>query len=143
MDAAKPQKNKDISYFSSKLDTVGSLVSFVCAVHCFLTPLLIVIFPMAIARYLGNSHAHDGLVISAIALAIISLIVGHRKHKNYNIFILPIISSLLFYFTSHDNQSISNSIILTLAGIILVITHLLNKKLCDQCEHCKHDDRCC
>jgi hypothetical protein len=138
MDVAKEEKKTT----TLRLDTVGTFVSFVCAVHCFLTPLLIVIFPVAIARYLGNSNAHDWLVISAVCLALVSLVVGHRKHKNYNIFILPVISSVLFYFTSHDNQSWSNSLILATAGLILVVTHLLNKRLCDKCDHCKHEDSC-
>lgn len=123
--------------FSAKLDKVGSVVSFVCAIHCFLTPLLIVIFPVALAEVLGHHVAHDWLVIASISLAIISLIIGHQKHKNYNIFILPVISAFLFMLSAHKHNDWSNSLILATAGLILVATHLLNRKLCEQCKDCK------
>jgi hypothetical protein len=126
------------TYITHRLDTIGSFLSLACALHCFLTPLALVLFPTVLAHSFGHSHdssLHTLLVVASLLLATLSLVIGHRKHENYNLFVLPVVSSLLFYF-SHDTNH--ESVTFTIAGLILVATHLLNKRLCNQCPTCKH-----
>ena len=135
-------ESKVKSEVSCKLDRVGSVVSFICAVHCMITPLFIVVFPIAVAELLGHSMAHNTLIIASICLATISIAIGHKRHKNYNIFILPVVAALLFVFTAHQHNDWhsdwSSSLILATAGLILLATHLINRRLCERCGNCKH-----
>ncbi len=125
--------------FNSRLDSVGSIVSFICAIHCFLTPLVVVFLPLAIAGSLGHTTIHSWLVIVSLVLALFSVILGHRRHKKYNIFFLPVVAAVLFYFSSSHSHDWSHALCMGLAGLILVSTHVINRKLCQDCKVCKHE----
>jgi len=56
-----------MSSLGVRLSTVGSIISLVCAVHCALTPLALLVLPLLAAQYGGAFEAVAGLVFSSSA----------------------------------------------------------------------------
>lgn len=68
-------------------DTVGQILSAVCAVHCVTTPLLITLAPAA-TSVLGG--AHPVLLVLVIVVALWSFVPGYRCHHNKQVVALAL-----------------------------------------------------
>ena len=109
-------------------DTVGQILSAVCAVHCVATPLIITAAP-ALASVFGG--AHPVLLVFVIVVAIWSFVPGYRCHHSKlvaglatgGISLLSIAAFLL-----HGNLLAET--VVSLCGASLMMTaHWQNRKL--------------
>lgn len=109
-------------------DTVGQILSAVCAVHCVTTPIFITVAPAA-ASVLGG--AHPVLLALVIGVAIWSFVPGYRCHHSRLVAGLAFIGiSLLAVaaFLFHDNLVAETSISLVGASVMMT-AHWQNRKL--------------
>lgn len=109
-------------------DTVGQILSAVCAVHCVTTPLLITMVP-AFASVLGG--AHPVLLALVIGVAVWSFVPGYRCHHSALVAGLAFTGiSLLAIaaFVLHGNLLHETAVSLVGASVMMV-AHWQNRKL--------------
>jgi hypothetical protein len=110
---------------------IGSWLSFTCAVHCLLMPVLISIAPVLILSDGSNTLI---LVISTM-LSLASLCWGFKKHTR----VFPIlILGLGFLLLNTDCRSKYHIFVSICGGICFVFSYWLNKKFCRSCHNCNH-----
>ena len=125
----------------SRLDMVGALLSFGCAVHCIAMPLLVVVLPFVGWQTFGTdvaeSHAHQSfdrwMFITTITIASVSLLLGARAHRDprpLGLLLLGVTCFALGGFHVHDIQ---DGIFVGIGGFLLAGAHLLNRKLHRAC----------
>lgn len=73
---------KTISHY---LDSLGTLASTACAVHCLLTPLVLGMLPLLGIGFLAADWFENAAVIGAIALGVISMIHGYLHHRRFRV----------------------------------------------------------
>lgn len=109
-------------------DTVGQILSAVCAVHCVTTPLIMTLAP-AMASVFGG--AHPVLLALVIGVAVWSFVPGYRCHHSKLVAGLAFTGiSLLAIaaFLFHGNLLAETAISLVGASVMMV-AHWQNRKL--------------
>ena len=109
-------------------DTVGQILSAVCAVHCVTMPLFMTLAPAA-ASVLGG--AHPVLLALVIGVAVWSFVPGYRCHHSKLVAGLAFtgISLLaLAAFVFHESLPLETGISLVGASVMM-IAHWQNRKL--------------
>ena len=109
-------------------DTVGQILSAVCAVHCVTMPLFMTLAPAA-ASVLGG--AHPVLLALVIGVAVWSFVPGYRCHHSKRVAGLAFtgISLLaLAAFAFPDSLVLETAVSLVGAGVMMV-AHWQNRKL--------------
>jgi len=71
----------DQPHFSShaKVDRIGIFASVLCAIHCALTPVLLILMP-TFGKAWAHPSTHWGMAIIVIPIAIFMMRKGYRKH---------------------------------------------------------------
>lgn len=64
------------------MDTCAMGLSFLCAVHCMITPLLVALLPVFATTFLVNKDFHLWMLLLVVPMAGTSLFLGCRKHKS-------------------------------------------------------------
>lgn len=109
-------------------DTLGQVLSAVCAVHCVSTPLIVVMAP-AFASVFGG--AHPVLLVLVIGVALWSFVPGYRCHHSRLVAGLALTGiSLLSIaaFVFHGNLALETSVSLVGASTMMM-AHWQNRKL--------------
>ena len=139
------------------LDRLGVGMALICAVHCLLTPILVVLLPIVASSFWVNEYFHLGMLFMVIPLTVISFYMGCRKHHDIFLIILAVFGiGLLFSAVIFGCSSCSGghslfqipdfrkfphgfeSILTTLGGCLLVFAHIRNYRLCRKTD-CNHD----
>ena len=128
-----------------RVDRIGAGMSFACAIHCVLMPLVIGILPLIGLGFLADHTAERIFVGFSICLAVMSLCWGFRTHGRAHLFWILIASASLIgtgLFIVSEQQHVY----FVVAGAVgIAITHLMNRRLCRSCTHCEvhcHDEKC-
>ena len=118
------------SLFKHKLDNLGICVSLFCAIHCLITPFLIILLPFTSLAFLEDENFEIGFIILSFILAALSLVLSYfRNHKNSKPMILAGVGFVFFAlarFISFENAEIICSII---GGTLVVLAHYMNMKI--------------
>lgn len=119
------------------LDNIAIGFSVVCALHCLLLPIAVILSPAISATFLGSEDFHKTLLYFVIPSSIIALSLGCKMHGKYNVYLYGIfgIATLLSaVFFGHDYFGETGERILTLLGAgIVSFGHFKNQKLCAEC----------
>ena len=121
------------------IDKVGMFSSATCAVHCMLLPFLISILPLYGLSFIVNESFEIIMLMASITLAILSLCLGYKTHKNKKMFFLfsaGISLILLGRFAHENNWGLSSIVILFIGGLLISGSHFVNNKLCKSCNSC-------
>ena len=122
----------------SWIDYVGFGASFLCAIHCVLTPLLLMTVPVAGSYFLYSHFVEVIFVLFSSVLAFFSVCWGYRLHEREHLFALVtlassfLVSGIIFY-----HKTLTGFILLGIGGFSLALTHYINYKLCEDCGHCE------
>ncbi len=123
----------------STLDKLAIGISFVCIAHCFLLPVLLVMFPVVFALPLEGESFHQLLVLLVLPTSLIALITGCRKHNRNAVLFWGISGLSIVLFAAlfgHDTVGELGEKILTLVGSLMVAWgHFKNYRLC-RSSHC-------
>jgi hypothetical protein len=108
-------------------DTVGQILSAVCAVHCVATPFLLTLIPAA-GSVLGG--AHPVLFALVVAVAGYSFIPGYRCHRSKSVIALALLGLMLLglsAFASWESPVLETAV--SLAGAaVMMLAHWQNRK---------------
>ena len=125
------------------IDNLGITVSSVCAIHCLLLPAIFLIAPYS---FLASHEFHEALIYFILPCALIAFVLGCRKHGDMKVAIMGSIgiillaSAVILHEALHSDQHSESlmSVLITVVGsVILIFSHLRNRKLC-----AKHNYEC-
>lgn len=119
-------------------DITGVCLSFMCMIHCLLLPLLAFILPVIGFSFLLHETTENIIFIGAILLAIGSISWGLLEHKKWQILIL-LIGAIFLFFTSSLITSSYEIYFHIGIGLLLTISHLINRFLCKNCQKCQEE----
>jgi len=134
-------KERDIAT-NGTLDRFGMAASFVCAVHCVLTPILFTLVPLFGLTFLRDKRFDWTFIASSIVIGITSLVPSYlKKHR----MLLPIILfgfGVILLIAARQFGSLRAELPVVLGGALLVVTaHRINRRLCRSCEKCQDEHR--
>lgn len=125
--------------FVNIVDKVGATSSFICAIHCALLPLLISVLPLVGLGFLMDETIERIILFVAIILAVVSSCWGFRVHKNCIVIITFSTAIIFLGIGSHLHDS-GGHLLITIGGLVLVLSHMINHHLCKKCNRCKHNE---
>ncbi len=115
-------------------DKFAIALSFVCMVHCFFAPSILIVASGLLSFSIENEIIHKIILITAIPISIFALCVGYKNHQlivpvyfgSIGLFLL--VGAIAFDENYYGNYGES---VLTAIGSILVISsHFINYKTC-------------
>ena len=127
------------------IDNLGITISSVCAIHCVLLPMIFLIAPYS---FLASHEFHETLIYFILPCAFIAFVLGCRRHKDLMVAVIGTFgiillgSALLMHDILHSNQHSEEftTVLITVCGnILLVFSHLRNRRLCMQDEYSCHE----
>jgi len=140
------------------LDTFAVSMSLLCAVHCLITPILLIVLPILATSVWVHKDFHIWMMILVIPTTVIAMTQGCKKHKDKMVIILSScgLATLLgvaiyesyvhgITETAHCSNCVSpaENSLLTMAtlvnisgGILLASAHVRNFLLCRKSDCC-------
>ena len=127
------------------IDNLGITISSVCAIHCVLLPAIFIIAPYS---FLASHEFHEALIYFILPCAAIAFVLGCRKHGDLKVAVMGTLgvmllaSSLLFHeiFHAEEHSEELITVLITIAGsVMLILSHLRNRKLCVQEDYACHE----
>ena len=118
------------------IDNLGITISAVCAIHCVLLPLIFIIAPYS---FLASHAFHEALIYFILPCGVIAFYLGCRQHKDLKVALLGSLGLALLFAAllmhdlhhGHEQHEELQTVIVTIIGsILLVFSHLRNRKLC-------------
>ena len=115
-------------------------LSFTCALHCLMVPILLALFPSGALSGLGDERIHLGLLALIIPISVFSLTLGCRVHSNLTVVAVGVTGICILCFSAllaHDMGGESLETAGTLVGSgIVALSHALNFKSCRAAHAC-------
>ncbi len=127
------------------IDNLGITISSVCAIHCLLLPAIFLIAPYS---FIASHEFHETLIYFILPCALIAFVLGCRKHGDVRVAIMGSIGIILLalavilHETLHGDQHSDSliSVLITIMGsVILIFSHIRNRKLCAQYDYECHE----
>jgi hypothetical protein len=121
------------------LDRIAVALSGICVLHCLLTPVLIVSFPILAATSMADDAFHQVLLWLVLPASLLALSLGCFRHKDRAVLTLGLAGLSLIMVTAmvgHDSFGETGERIATvIGGVTLALGHLRNHRLCrrDSC----------
>ena len=122
-------------------DRLGTLASFLCAIHCAALPFVLSILPFVGLSFLADHTFERGFVLFASALAAFALGSGFRRHRRPLPLLLALPGLLLLTLgvTYAENVSIVlHSVMVTCGGLLVAAGHFTNLRIERQVGHAGH-----
>ena len=118
---------------SHHLDRLGAIGSLLCALHCALLPLLIVLLPSLGLASLASHWFERGFVVFASLIGLFSVIWGYRRHRAVRALSLLVPGLLLLWGGMllrplHEGLWL-HALTMTLGGSLVGLAHLANLRL--------------
>ena len=120
------------------IDNLGITISSVCAIHCLLLPAIFLIAPYS---FIASHEFHETLIYFILPCALIAFGLGCRKHGDMRVAIMGSIgiillaSAVILHETLHSDQhsdSLISVLITVMGSVMLIFSHIRNRKLCAQ-----------
>lgn len=115
-------------------DKLAISLSLLCAIHCLVLPLALVLLPSLVSLNLENEAFHTWMVILVIPTSIYALTMGCKEHKNYRFLALGIAGlALLLTAVVLEEPVMTETLekLITLVGTSLIaLSHIGNYRLC-------------
>lgn len=130
----------------NRCDALGSVLSSLCAVHCFCMPVLIGLLPVLGLSFLTNHTFERTLSATMILFAAACVWSGCRVHRRWGLFcLLGAGAALVLYIQfagspeEKEKTDWKEAGVMAMGGALIATSHLLNRKLRAQC-HCAQCD---
>ena len=120
-------------------DRLAISLSLLCAVHCLLLPIAIVMLPSLAALGLHDEVFHIWMLVAVIPTSIYALTKGCRQHQRYQLLALGGLGLSLMIFAVLGESVVGEvgEKGLTLTGaLLLAFGHYRNFRLCQQAHNC-------
>lgn len=109
-------------------DTVGQVLSAVCAVHCVSTPLFMAVAP-AFASIIGG--AHPVLLMLVVGVGLWAFVPGYRCHHSNKVLGIAAagVVALAIAAFAFEGQLLVETLVSLVGASLMMYAHWLNRKL--------------
>lgn len=121
------------------LDIIAVSVSGLCALHCLLTPLVLILFPVLSGSLFAGEDFHQLLLWVILPTSGLAMWLGCRRHKDRLVLLFGLVGLSLLMLAAlqgHDwFGELGERLVTVLGGCIMAVGHVRNYRLCrsDQC----------
>lgn len=120
------------------LDRVGQGVSFLCVIHCLLTPLVLSFSAVTVHLLPSDERVHRVLAIAVGALGVAAITRGFRRHRRWRVVMLAGLGLSCIWGAALWGDRLvwhGAELAITMAGsVAMVAAHRLNHTFCASCE---------
>lgn len=114
-------------------DRLGTVASFLCALHCAALPFVLALLPALGLGFLADHGFERGFIVVATMLATATLIYGYKRHRigRAFLFLLPGLTLLWlggFVYDVHE-ATIWHSVLVAIGGGCVALAHATNLRL--------------
>jgi hypothetical protein len=149
---------KNASTWQTMLDGLALSLAGMCGIHCLLTPLLLIAFPIIGSSFFMNEDFHKWMLLAVLPTTGLAIFLGCRRHKDFLVILLSISGFILLCVAiyNHDHSHAHahgkhsghgwisrESLLTTLGGIIMVSAHVRNFRLCRKAKQTGFKDSGC
>src|SRR5690348_9718374 len=120
------------TWLARHADRFGATASFLCAVHCAALPLVIAALPAIGLGFLANHKFERGFIAFASVLALTTLILGFRRHRQFRAFWFLVPGILLLaagIIVDFDASAKLHAVLVSIGGTLVAVSHLTNLRL--------------
>jgi hypothetical protein len=120
--------------------------SLLCLVHCTVLPIVLIFLPTSAIYLMLDSKFEFILLTLSCVLNIYNICFGIKTHRKYNIiwfFSAGLVLMLLGYFLNghkHTDHSQIN-VLMILGSFMLIISNIINNKVCRLCKSCNMESK--
>src|SRR5690606_21471486 len=118
---------------TGRWDRFGIFLSSVCAVHCLLTPLLVLSLPF-LGEIFEHQGVHVGLAFFVIPVASYAFVSGYKHHRHKLVLLMGLFAAFLVGAASlmpHSWVEYHDLDVVTILGsVLLLVSHILNRRAC-------------
>lgn len=123
-----------MKFTAAKADKLAIGFSSLCVIHCFATPLLMVLLPATVIASFDPESFHFWMVVAVIPTSIYAITAGYKKHQNLSVPIIAVIglATLLcsVILGEHLLGEIGEKLVTTIGAVIVAYSHYQNFTLC-------------
>lgn len=124
------------------LDKMGVVLSCLCMVHCFLTPIIVALYP----AFAHGHEFHAGMAIALLLLAAFAFYRGYQVHSRQKVLKFGL-AGLFFIFLGlfspmvlEDTYHLLGSVMTIVGSVFLVTAHFWNIRFA-RCACCKQAEK--
>lgn len=127
-------------------DRWGIFLSSLCAIHCLVTPFLILALPV-LGGYFENELVHIIMALFVVPVGVFAFWSGYKHHKKMYLLVMGFVGLSLvggaplvhdFLHMEHLHIDHAHEELMTIIGsVTLIVAHVLNRRAC-QCDDHKH-----
>ena len=122
----------------------GVWASIICAVHCTILPLLMILLPTAGVYLFINETFEFVLLGISLMFNITNVCFGYRQHKSnkavgvlaLGLFVFVVGRLMHNHSDDHKIHFDLFNIFMVAGGLLMALSSLINDKLCSQCYKC-------
>ncbi len=118
-------------------DYASMSLAGICAVHCFLAPVALILFPVMGSAFLFREIFHELMLLVVIPSSTAAIFLGCRRHKDVYVAFLGVCGLCLLVAGAFGAEGYLETA-LTLTGVfVMLFGHARNFRLCgrDGCRH--------
>ncbi|CAB0151796.1 hypothetical protein PSI9734_02161 [Pseudidiomarina piscicola] len=113
------------------LDRTGMWVTTLCALHCLLLPVILPMLSLMGLSFIGEELLERVILGTSIALGLVALVMGMRKH--FRVYpLLLLIAGGVIYWHKDSLGEVGEPIIILTGAALIVAAHWVNLKLTRQ-----------
>jgi uncharacterized membrane protein YeaQ/YmgE (transglycosylase-associated protein family) len=122
------------------IDNLGITISSLCAIHCVFLPAIFIVAPYS---FLASHEFHEALIYFILPCALVAFVLGCKKHGDIRVVVTGTIgililgSALLLHDIHHadeEHEGLLSIIVTVIGSLVLIMSHLRNRKLCAEHE---------
>lgn len=117
-------------------DKFAISLSLLCAAHCLLLPIAVVMIPSGIAMHLQNEAFHLWMVLAVIPSSIYALTIGCKAHRNFSLLFIGSLGLVLLVSALVIPHEIlgefGEKALTTLGASLIALSHFKNYRLCQK-----------
>ena len=118
------------------LDIIAISVSGLCVVHCLLTPLVLILFPILSGSLIASEDFHRFLLLVILPTSGLAIVLGCRRHKDAVVLWLGLTGLSLLIMSAYWAHAWlgewAERLLTVIGGVIMAAGHVRNYGLCRQ-----------
>lgn len=123
-----------MNFLSTNFDKAAIGLSMICAVHCLLLPVALVMLPALAVSTFGDERFHQWMLLAVLPTSLIALTMGCRRHRNLNVMATGLLGLTILTLAALYGHvwlgEIGEKIASLIGASMIAFGHLWNHTLC-------------
>ena len=119
---------------TAKADKLAIGLSSLCVIHCFATPLLLVLIPAGVLASFDPESFHFWMVIAVIPTSVYAITLGCKKHKKLYVALFAVVGLATLICSvilgEHYLGESGEKLVTAIGAVIIAYSHYKNFILC-------------